>query len=406
MGRQYGRERETVRELARNVIERASSGEYEVRRKRWRDVNALRRPDRPPVWCRPVGAWPELLPEGELVCQDPYLCRFEREFRRNLIKDEIGDDTIFDPFCAVGAVFDQEPEHTWGVEIKRILPGEPAGAWQYDPPLKTEEDFDRLEFPSYAYNDARTREELSRADELLGDIMPVRLTCGPPLGGGLGGMAANLRGLGQMMLDMAARPELTHRLMRHLQQGVLRAHQQVEQTGLLTLNNNVPMYCAEPPRGEPAEGKVRLSDLWINTESQEFQEVSPAMWEEFLLNYQMPILEKFGYVSYGCCEDLTHKIDGVLSIPNLRIFVCSAWTNLEKVVEAIGDRYALMWREKATRVIFEDMEQIRKCLDRDMRIARGTHVQIVLREVQTLNGNLRRLHEWTRAAIEVAEKYA
>jgi hypothetical protein len=32
--------------------------------------------------------------------------------------------------------------------------------------------------------------------------------------------------------------------------------------------------------------------------------------------------------------------------------------------------------------------------------------QIVLRELQTLSGHPNRLHEWTRAAIEMAAKYA
>jgi hypothetical protein len=28
--------------------------------------------------------------------------------------------------------------------------------------------------------------------------------------------------------------------------------------------------------------------------SQEFDQVSPAMWQEFCLNYQMPIIRQFG----------------------------------------------------------------------------------------------------------------
>jgi hypothetical protein len=36
----------------------------------------------------------------------------------------------------------------------------------------------------------------------------------------------------------------------------------------------------------------------------------------------------------------------------------------------------------------------------------GFHYQIVLRELQTLSGHPNRLHEWTRAAIEMAHKYA
>jgi hypothetical protein len=130
------------------------------------------------------------------------------------------------------------------------------------------------------------------------------------------------------------------------------------------------------------------------------------MWEEFLLNYQIPILSRFWLVSYGCCEDLTQKIDGVLKIPNLRIFVSSAWTDLQKVVDAIGDRYTIMWRQKATDVVYGDRVSIRKHLEEGMRKAQGCYVQIVLRELQTVDGHPERLAEWAEIAKESAAKYA
>ena len=131
------------------------------------------------------------------------------------------------------------------------------------------------------------------------------------------------------------------------------------------------------------------------------------MWEEFYLNYQKPIFERFGLVGYGCCENLTHKIDGVLSIPNLRIFVCSAWTSLEAVQRAVGQEYVIMWRQKASDVVFpDDVETIRRDLEKGCKQLQGYHYQIVLRELQTLSGHPDRLHEWTRAAIEMAAKYA
>ena len=79
-------QRNTVRALARQVVELAKSDEYEARRKRWRDINALRKPDRTPVYCRPVGAWGELLPESSLTCIDPLCRNVERTLRMHLIK--------------------------------------------------------------------------------------------------------------------------------------------------------------------------------------------------------------------------------------------------------------------------------------------------------------------------------
>jgi len=206
---------------------------------------------------------------------------------------------------------------------------------------------------------------------------------------------------------MADRPDLVQRLRSPLQKGVLTALEDVETTGMLTLTNSGPMQCSDPPRDDARSGNIKLNDVWSGSESQEFQEVSPAMWEEFLLSYQIPILSKFWLTSYGCCENLTRKIEGVLKIPNLRVFVCSAWTDLQKVVDAVGDRYTIMWREKASEIMFaDDISSIRKNQEEAMKIAQGCYVQIVLRELQTLNCNPQRLKDWAKSGKEVAAKYA
>lgn len=399
-------ERDYIRELARRVAELAARLENEQIKRRWRDVNALRKPDRAPVWCRPVGAWSEILPEHELVCQDPWLRSVERGFRQDLIKRDIGDDTPLEAYFPVAAVFDRDPLNTWGVEIGRHISEVEGGSWAYDPPLKTEADFAKLRLPTFTYNPAETERRLARADELLGDILPVKLVCGPPLGATLCTPAAELVGLSQLMLNLALAPEWMHRLMAYLRDATLRGIEVVEASGLLTPNNEGPMTCSDPI-GEPENGRYTCKNLWMMANSQEFDQVSPKMWEEFLLNYQKPIFERFGLVGYGCCENLTHKMEGVLSIPNLRIFVCSAWTDLDKLLARVGTDYVIMWRQKASAVVFPDDDAtIRRDLEEGMRKLQGSYYQIVLRELQTLAGHPDRLYIWTRHAIELAAKYA
>lgn len=403
---QPAQERSYIRGLAERVAAIAADPENERVKRRWRDVNALRKPDRPPVWCRPVGAWDELLPEASLRCADPRLRSLEREFRQTLIKHEIGDDSPVEPYVGVPAVFDVEPENVWGLEVKRRSPEIPGGAWAYEPPLRIEADFDHLKLPKFTYNVAKTGQELEYRHDLLDDILPPRLVCHAPLTATLGYIAADLRGLNNVMADMMEAPTLMHRLMAHLRDGVLRAMDQVEASGLLTANNIGPMTCSDPIGPEPVDGNLTFSNLWVSANSQEFDGVSPAMWEEFCLEYQRPILDRFGLVCYGCCENLTDKIDGVLSIANLRIFVCSAWTDLEKVVERVGANYVIMWRQKASDVVFsEDLNSLRRHLEEGLRRLRGCRVQIVLRELQTLAGNLDRLHLWSRLAKEAAAKH-
>ncbi len=400
-------ERDLVRELAKQVVELAAAPRMAEIHKRWCDVNALRKPDRAPVWCRPMGAWEELLPEESLACTDPWLRRLEREFRRALIKNEIGDDSPLENYYAVPAAFDVKPENIWGVETGQHRPSGPGGAWGYDPPLKTHADYSRLIMPRFTFNAAETRRQLERASELLGEIMPIRVTCSPRLAATLGTAAAELRGLEQMMMDMAMEPQLMHRLMAHLRDATLAALDSAEESGRLTPNNRGPMNksdaIGEADKGAP----VTAATLWCMANSQEFDQVSPDMWEEFCLAYQKPIFERYGLVGYGCCENLTRKIDGVLSIPNLRIFVCSAWTDLNVVLEKVSSDYCIMWRQKASDVVFPDDEaQIRSDLLEGARKLQGRPHQIVLRELQTLSGHPKRLHAWTRHAIEATEKYS
>jgi len=406
MATQEQKERDCVRELARQIAEAAARKENEIICQRWRDVNALRKPDRAPVWCRPVGAIEEILPKSQLVCRDRRLQSIEYAFRRMLHKLDIGDDEPLESCFSVAAAFDVDPPNTWGVDIARHKAPAAGGAWKYDPPLKSSADLDKLRMPVFTYNEERTQQAMEQTGDLLGDILPVRLTCGARLGATLCNAAANLVGLEPLMLNAAVEPEYIHALMAHLRDATLAAMDAAEASGLVTPNNVGPMNCSDPI-GEPDGETYTLKNCWCMANSQEFEQISPAMWEEFLLAYQRPIFEHFGLVGYGCCENLTQKIDPVLTIPNLRIFVSSAWTDLDKVVEKVGTKHCIMWRQKASDVVFpDDTSGIRRHLEEGMKRLQGCCYQVVLRELQTLAGHPNRLHEWAEIGKELAAKYA
>lgn len=395
-----------IRSLANHVAVLAREPRMAAIKKRWADVNALRKPDRAPVWCRPVGCWKEIITDDMLECTEPWLRQIEYAFLQTLHKREIDDDQPIEEYFAVNAVFECVPKNTWGVDIERHAPREAGGAWGFDPPLRQVADFDRLTVPTFQYCAEETRIRKEQTEELLGDILPVQVTAGPLLGATLGSSAAELRGLEQIMLDMIDAPEVMHRLMAYLRDACLSALDQLEATGLITPNNNGPMTCSDPIGAIGPNNQATCRNLWCLANSQEFDQVSPAMWEEFCLNYQKPIFERFGLVGYGCCENLTHKAEGVIAIPNLRIFTCSAWTSLTAVQAKIGHDHCIMWRQKASEVVFAaDAAQIRKDLMAGAKQLQGHYYQIVLRELETLAGHRNRLCEWSRHAREAAEKY-
>ena len=403
--------RDTIRELARRIAELAASAENARRQKLWCDVNSLRKTERPPVICHPGwGAWNELLPRDKVVVsKDSYLANIEYGFRQSLYKWELGDDTVLQPWVAVHAVMRLEGEHFWGLPIKHIRTDRPdvsLTSWRYDPPIREERDIERIVPPRYRYDHEATQTELSRMNDLLGDILPVKQVCHiPGPGAWLHGWATELRGVEQLLIDLMDRPAWVHRLMRTLMEGFLGVMDQYERSGLLTLNNTGLMACDDLPQKDFDGKHVRLRDLWGRGESQEFQGVSPVQYEEFLLRYQKPILERFGLTFYGCCEDLTNKIDLVLSIPNLRKFVCSAWTDLGKLVDAVGNRYAIEWRQLASTVVYaRDLADVQAHLEKGLTRARGCHIMIVLQELETVNRDMRRLADWAALAKDVGAR--
>ena len=138
-------------------------------------------------------------------------------------------------------------------------------------------------------------------------------------------------------------------------------------------------YC-EGLRDPEANGRnFKMKDMWLYTHAQEFTAFSPQMHKEFLLDYQKPILEKFGLSAYGCCEDLGNKIDILRSIKNLRRITVSPVANVRSCAEQIGTDYILSWRPNPTSVVlgFDDAE-MRKELETGMKEARGCHESVLI----------------------------
>lgn len=391
-----------IRELAARVVAQARSARMAAIKQRWCDVLAMRKPDRPPVWCKGNDSWNEIMPPDELVCRDPLCREMEVTFKRILVKEIIGDDTPVNDYTVINTVLTVEPANTWGVDIRHEAPVNKDGAWRYLPALAAPEDVDRLVVPFYRVDEAATAERRDRMAEILGDAMPVRVS--PITGyadyGTLCMPAALLRGMEGLMMDMIDAPEFAHRLMDTMLQGEMARLDAIEASGVdIWPNTDTPMLFSDPIRPEH-NGPHTLKDCWIHGNSQELDQVSPAMFEEFLLNYQKTLFARFGAVCYGCCENLTRKLDPVLEIPNLRLLTCSAWTDLPTLVEKAGARCCIMWRHKASDVVCaDDLGPLRRHIREQARILKGCYYQVVLRETQTLMGHMDRLREWTQLSI-------
>ncbi len=141
--------------------------------------------------------------------------------------------------------------------------------------------------------------------------------------------------------------------------------------------------------------------------SQEFTSISPDMFKEFLLPYQIPILEQFGLSAYGCCEDLTKKIELLKQIKNLRRISVSPWANIPSYAETIGKNYVLSWRPNPAEMITSILEEdnIKKTVENACGIFRqnGNIEDITLKDVKTVYHKPQNMKRWVEIVRSVTE---
>jgi len=398
-----------LRELAREIKEFSCTPENEARIKRWRDVNALRKPDRAPVYTFPSGdgVWSEIIPEESILCDRGSFREIEIALRKRLYKMYVEDDEPQPAFFPVHAVYDVTPANTWGVDVTVRESGKEGGSWGFAPAIRGPEDFSKLIIPKFAYNEAKTKEKTDAINDLMGDILPAKFMNNSLLSADVGYHAALLMGFENLLISILAEPEFLHGIMDYLTKAVVSGIDSMESTGKVTPNTEGDLTYIQYSDmvGDEGPGGYSMKNCWCIASSQEFDPVSPEKWEEFSLYYQKKIFERYGLVSYGCCENLTNKIDAVMTIPNLRVFVCGPWTDLRKLVGKTEGKYVIQWRQKASEVIFcNDPGKIKRHLSDGAGILKGIPAHITLREVETLNGTPDLQKQWVSLAKEAAAK--
>lgn len=399
-----------LRDLVKRYLEVCNRPQQEKVRELWRKHNSLEK-TRPLIIVRGGVAFGKEIPDTcELKCEDPFFRRYESQLRTALYKASLGDDQIFEPWLQVGATHKCTG---WGVDIPRKHSEEDGGSFKVDYPIKTEKDIEKLRMPWHEVDEEATSRACERLAEAVGDLIDISVDRAPPYrvwSGDLSTDLGYLRGIEHFMLDMHDRPEWFHKLVGFLSEGVLRTHDQAEEAGDWGLNdheNQAMPYVKELKDPAPDECGVDRSELWCYMAAQEFAQVGPQQHDEFLLQHQLPILSEFGLVAYGCCEDLTNKIDILRQIPNLRRIAVTPWADVQKCAEQIGEDYVISWRPSPERMVCSGFSEkrVRKMTEEAMDACRGLHVDISLKDIQTVQNEPERLKKWTQITRDVVEQY-
>jgi hypothetical protein len=404
------RDKQILRDLAKQYLEICQSDRNQAAKTLWKDHNSLRK-TRPPVT---IHSFWHTGPSIDLFLAPNETEAFgwvEKWFNRQIWQaTNIQDDWVFLPWFTIRANFEKPSRGVWGIDLD-IATDNVSGGRRYMPVLKEMQQLEKLEATPHKVL-VKDDDQIWQLRDIFGDILPVhedRSTFYPLWGGtDLSEAAGALFGLTELMYMLYDHPEMVHTLMAFMRDAVIANLKQGEAAGDWSYaehrNYFMPPFVDGLPDAAPNSYGAKLKDLWFFTHAQEFEGVSARLHEEFLLNYQLPIMEMFGLVAYGCCETLDKKIGILRMIPNLRRICIGPTADVELSADQVGRDYILSWRPNPSMVgPGYDLEKCRETIRKGFRVSKGCNIELMLKEMMTIENDPLRLIDFARMAMQEAE---
>ena len=407
-------EREILRKYARKVAFYAEEPVQEERRTLWLRNRSLRE-TRPLIFIDPEYAWYEIIPHTMLECTSDLARIWEMRLRKEIFwQEHIKDDRVCTKDFPVCHVYSAT---SLGFDHKTTKSAQADGAYAIDQVLTDWDDLGKLRFREITVDYDRTARYLALAHDVFDGILNVQLSDSWWYSDSLTDDFLYLRGFQNMMTDLIDYPDEVHELMTFLRDDRLHMLDLLEKEHLLTLNNGGEFigtggygWCGELPGEDFDPAAVTCRNLWGYGESQASVSISPRMFDEYFLDYQIPILERFGLSFYGCCEDLDKRLKYVREkVKNLRVVSVSPWSSAESMASQIRSDFVYCWKQNPALISVEapDWENIRRELRDTFRVTAeyGCRVNVLMRDVRTLAFRPENASRWAEIAMEEACRY-
>ena len=394
-------ERQILRELAKKQAFYANQECNLKRREEW-DRHNEQQGERPLVHLEMGTFEQEILPE-RMRCTGEFARQIERTLYGNFLNQELFDDDRVTPDY-YGMGYDSFFT-LFGLPVKvegaRDAAGNASVGHHFIPQIQDlEEDWDKLGETQFGVNPQDSLERKAALEEVLGDILPVRLE-GSCLYSVPTQMVVHLMSMETMMFSMYDYPELFKEMMERIADDTLAYYRLLEREGLILpttgggfLGQGSWCYNHTLPQGK-APGSYTTGDVWGFMDSQETVGISPEMFEEFIFPCYKKISESFGLLSYGCCEPVDPVWDNCISkLANLRKVSISPWCNEEYMGERLRGSKIIFHRKPSPNYLGTgttlDEEAFRSHIRKSLRAARGCSMEITQRDVYTINRDVKK----------------
>ncbi len=403
------KDRERLRYLAQRQLEFANSRENDVILKKWHSLAEGKR-ETPTVRLLFSNFTDEVI-TPRMRCEGDEARALEWQLLATLVGRELFcDDTPISPTLDLSW-------NTWanpfGAQPKITYSDSGSKGFHIEPLFDDlDEGLPLLRGGDFGVDREKTKKRLEFANEVIGDILKVRLVQ-PSLTGAITNPLVHLMSMESYYLSMYDTPETLHEVMDMATSVYERYYDFLENEGLLSATYDFCPVAQESFAFNselPTDNVTKTNQCWGFLESQETTAVSSATFGEFVYPYQDRLVKRFGLLSYGCCERVDALWEDYLSKwSNLRKLSVSPFNNEMQVGEYLrGSKVVYYSKPRAEFVTARgplDEDALRKYFKGVCEAAGGCLFEMAQREVGTIYGDFERGKRYVEIAKQCIEEY-
>ena len=279
------------------------------------------------------------------------------------------------------------------------------------PIVDLERDIEKLGPSRYGADRKETQEALDFYNDIFGDVLPAKMTGRSPAISPSYDML-RLMGTEAMFTNMCDYPELFAETTNRLADDWLAYYDFLTAEGLLLptcagewLGQGSLCYTDELP----AEAKS-TRDIWLHSNAQETVGLSPTMFAELFFPSYQKLFERFGLVSFGCCEPVDGIWENCLSkAPNLRKVSISPWCNEKYIGEQLRGKKIVYFRKPTPNLLGVggtlDEDAVRAMMRTTLEAAQGCTLEFAQRDVYTIGHDVAKARRYVALMHEEIEQH-
>lgn len=276
-----------------------------------------------------------------------------------------------------------------------------------------EEDWHLLGKSTWSFDEAATQEEIDALNELFGDLLPARRS-GETLMVGPAEDIIHLIGMEDLYVAMYDTPDRVHEMMDRLldDYGEFLDEMEARRLILPTAGDEaLPQgsYCFSDSLPCAGTG-LNTRQVWGYMDAEEMNDVSPEMYRAFITDHYRRMAQRFGALSFGCCEAIHRVWDGgVETLPNLRKVSVSAWCDQRFMGDRLRGRDIVYLRKPTANLLGVgsdlDEDAVRAYFRETAEAASGCRLEIAQRDVYLLHGSPTKVARYVQLVREALDRH-